>query len=188
MNRLALIALAAVFSIPALAAPVTYTIDPNHTYPAFSYTHLGFSKQTQRFNSASGKVVLDAAAHTASVEVVIDMNSVDSASAKFIEHLKSPDFFDTAKFPTATFHSTKVTFAGDQAASVEGELTMMGVTRPVTLQVTHFQAMPHPMMKKDYLGANATTVVKRSDFGLTKYVPYVSDEVTIDIAIEAVNQ
>ena len=185
MKRLSLLAVLAVLAVPAFAAPVTYTIDSGHTYPAFTYTHLGFSKQTQRFNATSGKVVLDAAAHTASVDVSIDINSIDSASAKLAEHLKSADFFNTAKFPTATFKSTKVNFDGDKPATVEGDFTFMGVTKPVTLKITHFQAMPHPMMKKDAIGANATVTVKRSDFGLTMYVPYVSDEVTIDISLEA---
>ena len=95
---------------------------------------------------------------------------------------------NTAKHPTATFKSTQVTFDGDKPVTIDGELTIKGVTRPVTLTVNHFATMPHPMMKKDAIGANATTKVKRTDFNMGKNAPYVGDEVTIDIAIEAVKQ
>ena len=103
-------------------------------------------------------------------------------------HLQGEDFFDTAKFPTATFKSTKVVFDSDKPKSVEGHLTIKGVTRPVTLTVSSFQAMPHPMMKKPAIGANAFTTIKRSEFNAGKYVPYVGDEVRIDIALEAIAQ
>ena len=98
------------------------------------------------------------------------------------------DFLDTAKFPTATFKSTKVVFEGDKPAKIEGNLTLKGVTKPVTLTVTSFQAMPHPMVKKDAIGANAFTTVKRTDFNMGKNAPYVGDEVRIDIAIEAIKE
>jgi len=100
----------------------------------------------------------------------------------------SEDFLDTARYPTATFQSTRVIFADDKPVAIEGKLTLKGVTRPVTLTVTSFQAMPHPMLKKDAIGANAWTVVKRSDFNAGKYAPNVGDEVRIDIAIEAIRQ
>ena len=102
------------------------------------------------------------------------------------EHIQGEDFLDTAKFPTATFKSTKVIFKGDKPVKVEGNLTLKGVTKPVTLTVTSFQSMAHPMLKKPAIGANAFTVVKRSDFGAGKYAPYVGDEVRIDIALEAI--
>lgn len=179
---------AAVAAAPALAAPETYVVDGNHTFPRFSYNHLGYSIQMSRFDKATGTVTLDKAAKTAAVDIVIDTKSVNTGSATFNEHIQGEDFLDTVKHPTATFKSTKVNFDGDKPASIEGNLTLKGVTKPVTLTVTNFKAAPHPMLKKDAIGANATTKVKRTDFNMGKNVPYVGDEVTIDIAIEAVKQ
>ena len=179
---------AAVAAAPALAAPETYVVDGNHTFPRFSYNHLGYSIQMSRFDKATGTVTLDKAAKTAAVDIVIDTKSVNTGSATFNEHIQGEDFLDTAKHPTATFKSTKVNFDGDKPASIEGTLTLKGVTKPVTLTVTDFKAAPHPMLKKDAIGANATTKVKRTDFNMGKNAPYVGDEVTIDIAIEAVKQ
>ena len=179
---------AAVAAAPALAAPETYVVDGNHTFPRFSYNHLGYSIQMSRFDKATGTVTLDKAAKTAAVDIVIDAKSVNTGSATFNEHIQGEDFLDTTKYSTATFKSTKVNFDGDKPASIEGNLTLKGVTKPVTLTVTNFKAAPHPMLKKDAIGANATTKVKRTDFNMGKNVPYVGDEVTIDIAIEAVKQ
>ena len=184
----AALTLAATFSAPAFAAPETFTLDANHTYPRFSYSHLGFSTQQSRFNKTTGKVVLDKAAKTGSVDITIDTKSIDTGSDLFNEHIQAEDFLDTAKYPTATFKSTKVTFDGDKPATIEGDLTLKGVTKKVTLTVTRFLAMPHPMQKKDAIGADAHTVVKRTDFNMGKYAPHVSDEVRIDIALEAVKQ
>ena len=180
--------LAAAAAAPALAAPETFVVDGTHTFPRFSYSHFGYSTQLSRFNKTSGKIVLDKAAKTGSVDIVIDTKSVDTGYATFNEHIQGEDFLDTAKFPTATFKSTKVIFEGDKPTAVEGNLTLKGVTKPVTLTVTSFQAMPHPMMKKDAIGANAYTVVKRSEFNAGKYAPNVGDEVRIDIAVEAIKQ
>jgi len=184
----AALAFATVTAAPALAAPETFAVDSTHTFPRFSYNHLGYSIQMSRFDKATGTVTLDKAAKTAAVDIVIDTKSVNTGSATFNEHIQGEDFLDTAKYPTATFKSTKVNFEGEKPASIEGNLTLKGVTKPVTLTVTSFHAMPHPMMKKDAIGANATTKVKRTDFNMGKNVPYVGDEVTIDIAFEAVKQ
>jgi polyisoprenoid-binding protein YceI len=186
MKRIALFALAASLAVPALAAPQTYGFEPNHTFPSFSYSHLGYSTQTSRFNKTTGKVVLDAAAHTASVDVTIDMTSVDTGSSLFNQHIQGEELFDTAKYPTATFKSTSVKFDGDKPVSVDGKLTIKDVTLPVTLTITSFQRMVHPMAHKDAIGADAVVKVKRSDFHAAKHVPYVGDEVTIRIAIEAI--
>ena len=190
MHKLSTLAAAAILSIaaaaPALAAPETYVVDGSHTFPRFSYSHLGFSTQLSRFNKTTGKVVFDKAAKTGSVDIEIDDKSVDTGSALFNEHIQGEDFLDTAKFPTATFKSTKVLFKGDKPAKIQGELTIKGVTKSVILTVTSFQAMPHPMQKKDAIGANATTTIKRSEFNAGKYAPHVGDEVRIDIAIEAI--
>lgn len=180
--------LAAVAAAPALAAPETYVVNGNHTFPRFSYSHFGYSTQLSRFDKTTGTVVFDKAAKTGAVNIVIDAKSVNTGSATFNEHIQGEDFLDTAKYPTATFKSTKVVFEGDKPVAIEGKLTLKGVTKPVTLTVTSFQAMPHPMTKKDAIGANAYTVVKRSEFNAGKYAPNVGDDVRIDIAIEAMKQ
>lgn len=184
----AVLVLAAAVSAPASAAPVTYVIDSSHTYPRFSYNHLGLSTQLSRFDRTTGTVVLDKAARTASVDVTIDMTSVDTGFEEFDKHISSADFLDTAKFPTATFKSTRVVFEGDRPVAIDGNLTIKGVTKPVTLQVTRFVNMLHPMQKKDAIGADASSVIKRSDFDAGQYVPLVGDEVTISIALEAIQQ
>ena len=124
----------------------------------------------------------------AAVDIVIDTTSVDTGLAAFDEHIQAAEFLDTAKHPTATFKSTGVKFEGDKPVAVEGNLTLKGITKPVTLTITSFQAMEHPMQKKDAIGANAFTVVKRTDFDMGKYAPYVGDEVRIDIAVEAIKE
>ena len=180
--------LSGVFIAPAVAAPETFVIDNLHTFPRFSYNHLGYSTQLSRFNKTSGKVTYDKAAKTGEVDITIDMKSVDTGSSLFNEHIQGEDFLDTAKHPTATFKSTKVIFKGDKPAKIQGNLTIKGITKPVMLTVTSFQAMPHPMQKKDAIGANAYTTIKRSDFNAGKYAPNVGNEVRIDIAIEAVRE
>lgn len=176
------------FSGAAFAAPETFVIDTPHTAPRFEYTHLGYSNQEHRFDNTTGKIVLDRAAKTASVDVTIDAKSVNTGYAKFNEHLQGPDFFDTAMFPTITFKSKKVVFNGDQPAKVEGDLTIKGVTKLVTLDVAHFYSAPHPMAKKDAIGANASVKLKRSEFNMGKNAPWVSDDVTLTIAVEAIKE
>ncbi len=189
LTRLTLAAAAILtLSGAASAAPETFVLDSTHSYPRFSYSHFGYSTQISRFNNTTGKIVLDKEAKTGSVDVVIDMKSVDSGYAVFNGHLQGEDFFDTEKFATATFKSTKVRFEGDKPVAVEGNLTIKGVTKPVTLALNSFQLMPHPMMKKDAIGANATTKISRTEFNAGKYAPYVGDEVTIDIAVEAIKE
>ena len=189
LNRIAAaLSLATLFAGSAMAAPVTYNVDGSHTFPRFSYSHFGYSTQLSSFSKTTGKVVLDAEAKTGAVDIVIDTKSVNTGSSDFNEHIQGEDFLDTAKFPQATFKSTQVIFDGAKPAKIEGLLTLKGVTKPVTLTVTGFQAAPHPMMKKPALGANAFTVIKRTEFNAGKYAPYVGDEVRIDIAIEAMAQ
>lgn len=188
LGKLATALLLAASIAPAMAAPETFVVEGTHTFPRFSYSHFGYSTQLSRFNKTSGKVIYDKAAKTGSVDIVIDTKSVDTGYATFNEHIQGEDFLDTAKYPTATFKSTKVNFDGDKPASIEGQLTLKGVTKPVTLTVSSFHAMPHPMLKKDAIGANAWTVVKRSEFNAGKYAPYVGDDVRIDIAIEAIKE
>jgi polyisoprenoid-binding protein YceI len=170
----------------AYAAPETYVIDNAHTFPRFSYSHMGLSKQLSRFDKTTGTVTLDPVARTGAVDVTIDMNSVDTGYEVFNGHLKGADFLDTAQFPVATFKSTHVTFEGATPVRVDGDLTIKGITHPVTLTVSSFFNGPHPMMKKPAIGANASTVIHRSDFNAGKYAPAVGDGVALDISLEAV--
>jgi polyisoprenoid-binding protein YceI len=174
--------------LAAEAAPTTYMLDGSHTFPSFSYSHLGYSTQTSRFDKTTGKIVYDPIAESASVDIVIDMKSVSTGSSLFNEHIQGEDFFDTAKYPTATFKSTKVRFLAGKPVAIDGNLTIKGVTLPVTLTVTGFKEMMHPMMKREAIGANATTTIKRSAFNAGKHAPFVSDEVTIGIAVEALKE
>ncbi|CAI08981.1 YceI family protein [Aromatoleum aromaticum] len=190
MNKLVRLAVATTFAAavaaPALAAPETFNIDNSHTFPRFEYSHFGYSTQQSRFNKTSGTIVLDRAAKTGSVEVTIDTKSVDTGFELFDAHIQDEKYFHTEKYPTITFKSTSVKFDGDKLASVDGDLTIKGVTKPVTLEVSSFHCMPHPMLKKLGCGANATTMIKRSEFGAGENAPYVSDEVKLVIAVEAV--
>lgn len=170
------------------AAPETYNIDSGHTAPRFEYSHLGYSTQMHRFDKTSGKIVLDRAAKTGSVDVTIDTKSVNTGLALFNEHIQDVDYFNTAKYPTITYKSTGVKFDGDKPVLVDGNLTIKGVTKPVTLTVTSFHAMPHPMLKRDAIGANAVTKIKRSDFNMGKNAPFVSDDVTLSLAVEAIKE
>lgn len=181
-------AIAASLSSLAVAAPETYIVEEKHTMPRFEYSHLGYSTQSSRFDKTSGKIVLDRAAKTGSVDVTIDVRSVNTGSALFNEHIQAAELFDTVMFPTITYKSRSLKFDGDKLVAVEGDLTIKGITKPVTLAVTSFHCMPHPMLKKDACGANATTKIKRSEFNAGKHAPYVGDEVTLVIPVEAVKE
>lgn len=180
--------LAAVASSAALAAPETYVIDNTHTYPRFEYSHFGYSTQAHRFTKTSGEITLDRAAKTGAVDVTIDAKSVDTGYALFNGHIQGEDFFDTSQHPTITFKSSRMKFKGDKPVTVEGDLTIKGVTHPVTLNLTSFHCMPHPMVKKEACGANAVAKLKRSDFNMGKHAPFVSDEVTLAIPVEAIKR
>jgi polyisoprenoid-binding protein YceI len=185
MNKtLIALALASTLSVSAFAAD-SYTIDPRHTFPSFEVSHLGFSIQRGRFNSSAGKITLDTAAQSGSIAVNIDAASIDTGLAELEKHIQSEEFFDVAKYPTITFTSKNLKFDGDKLVGANGDFTLHGVTRPVNLQIDHFRCAPHPMNKKPTCGANATTTIKRSEFGIARYVPAVGDEVKIAIQVEA---
>lgn len=183
-------ALAAAFSalataLPAAAAPESYTIDSRHTFPAFEVMHFGMSLQRGRFNKTTGKITLDSAARTGSVEVIIDAASVSTGEPKLEEHLLNEDFLNVAKHPTITFRGSKFAFEGDKVKSVDGELTMLGVTKPVTLTATHFNCGTHPMNKRAMCGAEFVTNIKRSEWGMKYAVPAVADDMLLRINVEA---
>ena len=181
---------AAAFAIAAVsaavyAAPESYTVDPAHSYPNFEINHLGFSTMHGKFKSTSGKIVIDPAAGSGSIEIKIDTVSVDTGHAKRDEHLRSETFFNVAQFPTMTFRSSRLRFDGDKLVGADGELTLLGKTLPVVLTVTNFHCGPNPIVKKPECGADATASIKRSAFGMDAYVPAVGDEVKIRIEVEA---
>ncbi|MBI3285602.1 MAG: polyisoprenoid-binding protein [Burkholderiales bacterium] len=172
------------------AAPVfasTYNIEPNHTYPSFEADHMGISLWRGKFNKSSGKIVLDSAAKTGSVDITIDAASIDFGHAKMNEHAKSKDIFNVAQFPTATYKGTAIKFEGDQPVAVQGEFTLLGVTRPLTLNINKFKCIQHPMLKREVCGADATAEFKRTDFGLNAGIAYgFAPEVRLAIQVEAI--
>jgi len=175
-------------SAPAFAAD-TYKLDDTHTSVTFQWTHFGFSHPSGKFMNAVGTVTLDdAAPANSSVEVAFAIDGINTGVAKLDEHLKSADFFDAAQFPTATFKSTKVAQTSATTADVTGDLTIHGVTKPVTLKVTLNKKDVHPMMKKVDAGFTATGTINRSDFGIGAYVPMVSDQIDLYIEAEAIAQ
>ena len=170
---------------PITVAAGTYTLDPTHTDVLVQWSHMGFSNPSAHFGNAEGTLVYDATDVTKStVEVTLPLSGLNSFTAKFDEHLRSADFFDAAKFPTATFKSTKVEAAGTNKLTVTGDLTVKGITKPVTLDVTLNGAGEHPMAKKQAIGFSATGTLKRTDFGVGAYAPNVSDEVQLRITTE----
>lgn len=170
---------------PAFAAPETYALEATHTEVVFSWTHFGFSKPTAKFMNAVGTLVLDEAAPAnSSVEVSFAIDGLNTGVAALDEHLKKPDFFDAAKYPTATFKSTKVDVTGKDTANVTGNLTIHGVTKPVTLAVK-LNKIGANMKGVKTAGFSATGRIKRSDFGMGAYVPAVSDEIDLVITAEA---
>lgn len=184
MKRFVPLVLAAALPFSALAAD-TYNFDPAHTFPSFEVSHLGFSIQRGRFNKTAGKVTLDAAAKSGSIEVVIDTASIDTGNEKLEAHLKGEDFFFAEKFPSITFKSDKLKFEGENLVGADGDLTIRGVTKPVSLAVQNFKCGAHPFNKKPMCGANVTATVKRSDFDVKYGLPAIGDEVKIAIQIEA---
>ena len=184
--------LAALAALPLLASAAveSYTVDPTHTYPSFAVEHWGLSMMHGRFDKTSGKFAFDRAAKTGSTELVIDTASLTTgdnakgSSPSRDEHLRSADFFNTKEFPTMTFKSTKVNFGAELPASVEGNLTLLGITKPVTLTFERFKCGQNPFTKKDRCGGNAVGKFKRSDFGMKYALPAVGDEITLNIEFE----
>jgi len=166
MNRIIVLA-AALIGASAVAAPVTYVLDPHHTYPSFEADHMGgLSVWRGKFTDTSGTVVYDKAAKSGSINVTVAMNSIDFGMAKMNEHAESPDIFDVAKYPTATYTGKFTKFDGDAPTEAQGTLTLHGVTKPVTLIINSFLCKPSPMTKKEVCGADASATFDRSDFGV----------------------
>ena len=168
------------------AAPVNYNIDPEHTYPSFEADHMGLSIWRGKFNKTAGKVSLDKAAGTGTVEVAIEAASIDFGHAKVAEYLAGPDQLDAAKYPTISYKGRLERFVNAAPTAVSGELTMHGKTRPVALKINLFKCIPHPLLKRELCGADAFGTFDRSEFGLD-YGPQwgFKPEVTLRIQVEA---
>ena len=164
----------------------SYTIDPAHTWPMFEVNHLGLSTQRGRFNKTSGKITLDTAAKKGTVDLTIETASIDMGFDKWDEHMRSADFFHVSQFPTMRFTSDKLVFDGDRIVAAEGNFTLLGTTRPITLTVSNFRCAPHPMTRKQTCGAEVSATIQRMQFGMAKFIPMVSDEVKIMSPVEAI--
>jgi polyisoprenoid-binding protein YceI len=151
----------------------TYQLDPMHTYPSFEADHMGgVSTWRGKFTKSSGMVMLDRGAKTGSVEVTVDTSSIQIGNTKLEEHLRSPDFFDVAKYPTASYKGTAIRFDGDTPVAVDGQFTMRGVTKPLSLKIESFKCIQHPVLKREVCGVEAEGEFNRADYGMdfgTKY-------------------
>lgn len=177
-------AVALLWSSASSAAPVNYTIEPSHTYPSFEAPHMGISIWRGKFNKTSGSVVLDNAAKTGSVDILIDATSVDFGHDKMNEHAKEADFFNVAKYPTVTYKG-KIVYKDSKPDAVDGQLTLLGVTKPVKLEIESFKCIPHPFFKKEVCGADVEGEFNRGDFGMTKAADGELGKVKLRIQVEA---
>ena len=184
--RIAVAAAGALIALPVLAEDV-YVIEPVHSQPQWEARHIGFSSQRGSFGKATGKIVLDRAAKKGTVDVEIDATTIKTFDTRLDAIVKGDRFFNVEKFPTITFKSTSVTFDGDRVTAVDGELTMIGVTKPVALKVNDFRCGEQTFNKKPMCGADATATIKRSDWGMNNglNINNPSDEIKLMIPVEA---
>jgi polyisoprenoid-binding protein YceI len=173
-----------------VAAPVTYDVDPSHTYPSFEADHMGgLSVWRGKLDKSSGTIVLDKDKSTGTVDITIDTSSIDFGQEKLNEHAKGPDLFDVAKFPTATFKGTLAKFVNGAPTEVDGQFTLHGVTKPLTLTIDQFLCKPNPMTKKEVCGADAKATFNRKDYGMSFGEGYgFNMGVKLAIQVEAVRQ
>ncbi len=174
----------------ALASPVTYQVDPGHTYPSFAADHMGgLSVWRGKFDKSSGTIVLDKDKSTGTVDITVDTSSIDFGHEKLNEHAKGPDMFDVSKFPTASYKGTLADFKNGAPTKVKGEFTLKGVTKPLTLTIDEFTCKPNPMTKKEVCGADASATFNRKDYNLAYGENYgFKMDVKLAIQVEAVRQ
>jgi len=184
MKKLIIVAALAALPLQAVVA-ADYSIDPSHTYVSFAINHVGFSTMRGKFDRQSGSMQLDPGAKKASVMIEIDAASIDTGHARRDAHLQSPDFLNAVENPTITFKSTAVTWNGSVLATVTGDLTILGVSKPVTRTVTSMKCGPHQFSKKDTCGFDATGSIKRSDYGVNYGLPTIGEVLDLQIEIEA---
>lgn len=187
MNFKHLIVSAALALTATGASAQVYNIEPGHTYPSFEADHMGLSFWRGKFTKSGGKVVLERGSATGgSIEITIDASTVDFGHAKMNEKARGDEMFNVAKYPTITYKSKTLKFDGDRLVGVEGEMTMLGITRPLALNVTHFKCIIHPMLKREVCGADAYGRFDRSEFGMNIGLPRFSPEIKLAIQVEAV--
>jgi polyisoprenoid-binding protein YceI len=184
MNKTLTIASIALLPLGSLQAD-DFTIDPGHTYVSFAINHLGFSTMRGKFNQQDGTMKYDPASKTAEVSIEIEAASIDTGHDKRDEHLRGPDFLNTVENPTITFKSTGATWNGDKPATVTGNLTILGVSKPVTLTIDSINCGEHPFSKKYTCGFDASGSIMRSDFGVTYGIPNIGDKMDLQIELEA---
>ena len=173
-------------TVLAHAAPEAYKLDPSHSQVVFSYDHLGFSTTYGMFSGFDGEIMFDADdPANSSVKIEIPVSTMVTGWDARNDHFSSPDFFNASEFPAATFTSTNVEVTGENTAKITGDLTAVGETKPVTLDVTFNKQGVHPMQQKEWMGFNATATINRSDFNLGRFAPAVGDEVDLIISVEA---
>jgi polyisoprenoid-binding protein YceI len=175
---------ALLWAAPLVAAADSYTVDGMHSIPSFTFRHLELSSFRGRFDTVTGTLEFDPAQHSGSAEIVIAIDSVSTGVPMLDQFLKSPRFFDAARFSTATFKSGTFRFSGQQLTAVAGELNLHGVTKPVVLEVAYFACRQHPLLKVPSCGADASVTIRRSEFGLDAFIGNDSDEVRLDIPVE----
>ncbi|HEY0662033.1 MAG TPA: YceI family protein [Lysobacter sp.] len=179
-------AMLALVSAPTAAAEAIYIVDPGHTYPSFEADHMGMSLWRGKFNKTTGKVTLDKEAGKGDVEIVIDLDSIDFGHDELNGMMSGPKFFDTDKHPKATYKGKLAGFVDGAPTQVVGDLTLRGVTRPVTLKINSFKCMPHPMSKRDWCGADALATINREEFGMDEGKAWGFDmDVVLRIQVEA---
>jgi polyisoprenoid-binding protein YceI len=181
-------ALLALVAGSVVAEPVTYQIDPSHTYPSFAADHFGgVSVWRGKFDKSSGTIVVDKAAGSGTVDITVDTDSIDFGNPKLNEHAKSPDMFDVAKYPTATYKGKLAGFKDGVPTRVDGEFTLHGVTHPLNLTIDSFMCKVYPQDKKEHCGADATASFNRADYGISFGDKYgFKMEVKLAIQVEGV--
>lgn len=172
-------------AVSAQAAEESFSIDQSNTFPSFEVGHMGFATQSGRFNRTSGAVVMDEQKKSGKVDITIDANSIDTGIGPLDDALRKLDFLNVAQYPTLTFRSSQFRFDSDQLVGVDGTLTMLGVTRPISLTVTHYQCGPDSASGKFVCNVDAVASFKRSDHGMTAFIPMVSDDVKLRIKVRA---
>lgn len=185
MMRVALMLGLAMLPAALFAAPESYTIDSRHTFPRWAVSHHGFSIHRGQFNRTTGKLVMDWSAKTGSVEIEVETASIGTGDPEFDKVLRSPNWFDTDKHPRMTFRGTTMRFEKDVPVAISGDLTLLGVTRPVTFNVSGVKCGNHPIAKKPLCGAEVTGSIRRSEFGMKSGLPSVGDDVQLTIQFEA---
>jgi polyisoprenoid-binding protein YceI len=182
-----LFAIAFLALVSTAASAQVYNVEPGHTYPSFEADHMGLSFWRGKFTKTSGKIVLDRGSKTGgSVEISIDASSVDFGHAKMNDKARGDEMFNVAKFPTISYKSTALKFDGERLVGIDGEMTMLGVTKPMPLTITHFKCLIHPMLRREVCGADAHGRFDRSDYGMNIGLPRFSPEIKLAIQVEAI--